>query len=455
MFSTRPGEINTQVDKRAEACSLCHASLQPLVRVDVPSRARIFRGPDNLRKLAMITPIYNEAACSQAECHAHPESVKVLGVLDLVLDFDPIDREVSNIQYRAMLSTGISVILVGLFIVFFTRRFVDKPIRRLIEGTRAVSAMQLDRPIEVKTSGELGELGRSFNFMREQLKDAMDEISRFTQNLESKVTERTEQLKTAHQKLLQSDRLASLGQLSASVAHEINNPLSGVLNLSMLMQRILRDDGIPPDRVPEFRKYLSQVIHETSRVGRIVSDLLAFSRRSKPQKAPADINGIIEMTRSVVSHKLKLANVEVSKALDERLPELFCDRSQMQQVVMNLLLNAAEAVHNRPDGKVSILTRLSPSREAIVMEIQDNGEGIPQENLPKIFDPFFTTKEEGKGVGLGLTVVYGIVAAHGGEIEVQSTVGSGTLFRVTLPLSESPGGQNAGFAGSAEKGHIA
>jgi signal transduction histidine kinase len=152
---------------------------------------------------------------------------------------------------------------------------------------------------------------------------------------------------------------------------------------------------------------------------------------------------------------LKLANVEVSQALDEKLPALFCDRSQMQQVVMNLLLNAAQAVHNRADGMVSILTRVSSSREAIVMEIQDNGEGIPQENLPKIFDPFFTTKEEGKGVGLGLTVVYGIVADHGGEIEVHSTVGKGTLFRVTLPLLESPAGQKAGLKESAKKRHIA
>jgi two-component system, NtrC family, sensor kinase len=208
-----------------------------------------------------------------------------------------------------------------------------------------------------------------------------------------------------------------------------------VLNLAMLMQRILREDGIPAERVPEFRKYLAQVINETSRVGRIVSDLLAFSRRSKPQKAPADLNGIIEMTLSVVSHKLKLANVEVRQSLDPQLPKLFCDRSQLQQVIMNLLLNAAEATQHRPAGQVAITTALNPSKESIILEIRDNGEGIPQENLPKIFDPFFTTKEEGKGVGLGLTVVYGIVTAHGGEIEVHSKTGQGTQFRVTLPLS--------------------
>ena len=149
--------------------------------------------------------------------------------------------------------------------------------------------MELDKPIDIiHTSEELDDLARSFNVMRERLQAAMAEINQFTQHLETKVEQRTEQLKAAHQKLLQSDRLASLGQLSASVAHEINNPLSGVLNLSMLMQRLLTDDGIPPGRLQDFRKYLSQVVNETTRVGRIVSDLLAFSRRSKPQRVEAE-----------------------------------------------------------------------------------------------------------------------------------------------------------------------
>ena len=187
---------------------------------------------------------------------------------------------------RALLVTGVEVTLIGLFIIFFTRRFLSRPIEKLIEGTKAVSQMELDKPIgSIGSSEELDELARSFDIMRERLRTAMSEINQFTQKLETKVEERTQQLKAAHQKLLQSDRLASLGQLSASVAHEINNPIAGVLNLSMLMQRMLKDDGIPPNRLEEFRKYLGQVTNETARVGRIVSDLLAFSRRSKPQRA--------------------------------------------------------------------------------------------------------------------------------------------------------------------------
>ncbi|RIK78480.1 two-component sensor histidine kinase [candidate division KSB1 bacterium] len=434
MFSTDP-EDPKQVDKDAEACAMCHSSLQPLVKVDVPSRARIFRAHDGQRKLAMVTPIYNEAACSQAACHAHPPGVKVLGVLDVALNLDRVDEDVAALQRRSLLVTGIHVVLIGIFIVFFSRRFVDRPIRELIDGTRAVSAMQLDKPIEINSSEELGELANSFNLMRERLQQARAETHRFTQELEAKSEERAKQLQIAHQKLLQSDRLASLGQLSASVAHEINNPLSGVLNLSKLMQRILTDDGVPASRVQEFRRYLSQVINETARVGRIVSDLLAFSRRSKPQSKRTDLNEIVRNTISLLSHKLKLSNVEVEENLAPDLPAVRCDSSQMQQVVINLVMNGAEATQPRSQGKVIVRTSARPEEKIAVLEVEDNGEGIPPEFLSKIFDPFFTTKGEGKGVGLGLSVVYGIVEAHGGELEVNSSLGKGTVFTVTLPLA--------------------
>ncbi|HTX99348.1 MAG TPA: ATP-binding protein [Bacteroidota bacterium] len=433
MFSTTPNDEKS-VDKRAEACALCHASLEPLVRVDAPNRARIVKSASGDRKLAMITPIYNEPACSQAECHAHPEPQTVLGVLDVSLDLRPVDAEIMALERQAVEVTVLSIVLIGALIFIFTSRFVSRPIRRLIAGTRAVAAMQLDTPIVIDTSQELGELSHSFNVMRERLMSAMNDLNKLTADLETKVEQRTQQLKAAHQKLLQTDRLASLGQLSASVAHEINNPLSGVLNLSMLMQRILKDDGIPHERIPEYRKYLSQVVNETSRVGRIVSDLLAFSRRSKPQTTMADLNSIIRTTVSLVSHKLSLSNVVVNESLQEDLPPLRCDSSQIQQVVMNLVMNAAEATSVKEGGCVKVRTGASEDRSSIVMEVQDDGEGIPPENLEKIFDPFFTTKGEGKGVGLGLAVVYGVINAHGGDIEVESIVGKGTTFKVILPL---------------------
>ena len=433
MFSTTSGE-NMQVDKKAEACYFCHASDQPLVKVDVPSRARIYRAPSGIRTLALVTPIYNEPSCSQSDCHAHPADIKVLGVLDVAFSLEQVDNEKVSMEERVLLMAGVHILLVGIFIVFFSRHFVDVPIRKLIEGTRKVSEMQLDTPIEITTTGEIGQLARSFDVMRERLRIALAELNRFTDTLETKVAERSEQLRVAHQKLLQSDRLASLGQLSASVAHEINNPISGVLNLSMLMQRIITEKGLPPHRVEEVRKYLDQVVNETSRVGRIVANLLAFSRRSKPHRASVNLNSIIRSTLIIVNHKLKLMNVEVKLQLADDLPTIPCDTSQMQQVLLNLVMNAAEASQTKPAPCVTITTRYD--QERVTLEVKDNGDGIPQENLHKIFDPFFTTKGEGKGVGLGLSVVYGIVEAHRGEIEATSAVGGGSTFTVTIPRSD-------------------
>ena len=259
------------------------------------------------------------------------------------------------------------------------------------------------------------------------------------QTLESKVEERTEQLRAAHRKLLQADRLASLGQLAASVAHEINNPISGVLNLSTLLERLMADGEFPPGREAEFRKYLSQISAETTRVGRMVTDLLAFSRRSKPQRVPGDLNKLVRSTLRLVGHKLKLMNAETALELQEDLPLVECDPSQIQQVILNLILNGAQAMHPKGGGELTIRTRLLPDGDNVELCVRDTGEGIAPENLAKIFDPFFTTKAEGKGVGLGLAVLYGIVKAHDGEIEVASQRNEGATFTVTLPLKAKSG----------------
>ena len=438
-FSTSGGGA-AQVDKRAEACTLCHADAQPLVRVDVPSRARIFRGGDGVRRLGMVTPIYNEIACSQTACHAHPADRKVLGVLDVTLTLDRVDHEVAALRLRTLAGVALEVALIILFIILITRRFAVLPVRKLIEGTRAVSNMDLDQPIEVDAEAELGDLARAFNEMRERLKKAVAELNELTRSLEARVEQRTLQLETAQQKLVQNARMASLGQLSATVAHEINNPLSGVLNLSMLMQRILKEDGIPPHRIAEFRGYLAQVTAETTRIARIVSDLLAFSRQRKPGSASADLNGVVQSALAVAAHKLETAGVQVDVDLAANLPPVSGDGSQLRQVVLNLVLNGAEAMPR--GGVLRVGTRVRADDGKIQLEVQDHGEGIPESVLPNIFDPFFTTKGEGQGVGLGLAVVYGIVEAHLGEIEVVGEEGGGTTFHVTLPVFD--GGVSAG-----------
>ena len=196
----------------------------------------------------------------------------------------------------------------------------------------------------------------------------------------------------------------------------------------MLSRAIDGDGNYPPGSEAEFRKYLGLISAETARVGRIVSDLLAFSRRSKPQRAPADLNALVRTTLGLAEHKLKLISAEVVLDLQDNLPPVECDSSQIQQVILNLVLNGAQAMQPSGGGKLTISTRLIPKEESVELRVQDTGEGIAPENLAKIFDPFFTTKAEGKGVGLGLAVLYGIVKAHEGEVEVVSQRNEGTTF---------------------------
>ena len=438
-FSTRPEEIRHQNDRSLETCSRCHVSALPLQQMDLSWRTQILKKPDGQRSLDMVTPIFNEPSCSQADCHAHPASLKVLGLLDVRLSLHSVDSELATMKLRVLIRVLVEIGLISLFIVLFTRYFVARPLLELVGSAQAISQMNLDRPVQVTDgSDEISHLARAFEVMRESLKSAHGEITRFTQTLEDKVEERSRQLQAAQQKLQHNDRLASLGTLAASVAHEINNPIAGVLNLSMLMQRILKDDGIPTGRVPEFRRYLAQVTHETSRVGHIVSDLLSFSRRGKPQRSAADLNRLVKTTVSLVDHKLKLANIQLDLQLAENLPSVHCDGGQIQQVVLNLVLNASESMQSHGSGTVTVKTWPGEDGNSVKLSVSDTGEGIPADILPRIFDPFFTTKPDGKGVGLGLAVSYGIVQAHGGDIEAKSQVGVGTVFTMTLPLQPPP-----------------
>ena len=433
MFSTGDDQGLT-VDRDAEACTLCHARAEPLVRVDVPSRVRTFEAAGGTRMLGMVTGIYNAPECSSAACHAHPADVNVLGVLDVSLSLERVDADVREARLRVVAGAIAAVLVMGLLIFLLVRRFVGRPVQALIDGTRSVGQMHLDQPIAVTSRDELGDLARSFNGMLEHLRAAREEVDRFTRTLEQEVEARTARLKATEQRLIRSDRLASIGQLAASVAHEINNPLSGVLNFAKLMQRLVTDQGIPPDRVADFRRYLEHVANETAHCGRIVSDLLAFSRRSSPQREGRSLNDLVQKTVSLLAHKLELEGARIELELSPDLPLVPCDGSQVQQIVINLLINAAEAMPG--GGAISVRTRAAAG--VAVLEVADRGVGIPEHVQARIFDPFFTTKEEGKGTGLGLAVVFGIVEAHGGSIDVESRVGEGTTFRVSLPLEATP-----------------
>jgi two-component system NtrC family sensor kinase len=279
------------------------------------------------------------------------------------------------------------------------------------------------------------------------------EEKEITQRLEKMVEERTRQLKESHSKLLHQDKMASLGKLSSSVVHEINNPISGILNLTMLSKRMIREDFIDQKELDLFRQYLNLMETETRRISRIVSNLLVFSRQSKIELKRVNINQLIEKTLFLNSNLLKICNVNYETHLNPKLPDFYGSEDQLQQVFMNLISNAAESMEDLKGGILKVTTEYSPESDHIFVIISDTGVGIRHENLSKLFEPFFTTKKSGKGVGLGLSVAYGIIEEHGGRIYVDSKPGSGSTFRVLLPLNSFPDTKDASSTTTAKRLH--
>jgi two-component system NtrC family sensor kinase len=432
LFSTNSSEISTMVDKKAEACTACHSEVKPLERLASSARSRIFSSGRGHRVLGIINPLYNtEKACSTSNCHFHPASQKVLGVIDITMSLDEVDREIAKARNETILFNFLLILGISASVVAIFMRFVGRPVKELVLGTKRVAGGDLTHLIPVKTDDEMGHLAGSFNRMTESLQKANEEIHGLIRTLEHKVDERTQELKDAQEQLFQSEKLAAVGKIAATVAHEINNPLAGVFTYIKLMERRLerKQDGDVDVDVEKFREYLVTMGREVERTAAIVHNLLDLTRQQEPSKKPCDINRLIEESLVIVQNKFKLHNVEVEKRMDS-LQKVQADPSLIKQVFINILVNAAEAMH--AGGRLTIRTFRNTDGTIAVIEFKDTGIGIPPEIMCKIFDPFYTTKE--KGTGLGLSVVSGIIQRHAGEVEVRSEAGDGTLIRITLPV---------------------
>jgi len=434
-YSTDASEVNHIVDKSAEACYGCHAQSQPLVRLNRPDRFRIYRNGGGRRVLGIVTPIENQPACSNAACHAHPASQQILGVLDTDLSLAKADTQLAEGSRGMVIYTVSATLLVAVLIWLFIWRVVAKPIKALAEGTERLSQGDLGYQIPAPSQDEVGELARSFNSMSLRLRAADEESAAWARTLEDRVDEKTRELKRAHDHVLHVEKMASIGKMAAVVAHEINNPLAGILTYAKLLRKWADRGEMKGDKLQEAAQCLDLIAGESRRCGEIVRNLLSFSRAAPMNLETTDLNSVIDRSIRLVQHQLDMGGVELHLDLAEDLPKVQCDPAQIEQVLLALVMNALDAMPH--GGNLWLRTRATSALDGIAIEVRDDGTGISPEILPQIFEPFLTTKETGHGVGLGLAVSRSIMEHHGGKIEVQSELGKGTTFVVTLPLDTS------------------
>ncbi len=423
-FSTDKGEIGRLLDKKEAGCNMCHTSGETKVHASTMNRSRIFSDNKGRQVVGMAKAINNEASCYQSPCHFHSPQQRILGVLDIIVSLDSMRTLIANYRNKITILTIVLLLSISIGITFFTHRLVNRPVKKLLRQTQRIAQGDLDTFVQGGSHDEMGDLSDSFNQMTASLKVARAELEGWAENLEAKIESRTREIKQMQNQLIRSEKLASLGRLVAGIAHEINNPLTGLLIFANLIKsnpqlgKALKDD-------------VAVIINEAERCAKIVRGLLDFARESIPQKKMASLNKIMEATFALIGRQSCFQNIEVVHDYQADLPQIFIDENLMEQVFINMLLNAAESIPGA--GQIFIKT-YTEKDEYVCLQMTDTGTGIKEEDLGKVFDPFFTTKSQ-KGTGLGLSISYGIIERHGGTIEVQSNINKGTTFIIKLPMS--------------------
>ena len=403
--------------------------------VDVDDECIMNANTSNHRYLMIRQPILNERSCYTAECHAHSPDDEVLGSLIIKVPLKQFDEAVHESSVKYYLLAGASTLLLMLLFIYFTRRKIKYPLNHIIEASEKVAGGDRDTRLQIDANqlDDIRMVSFAFNKMLDNLQAATNELENWSQQLEYKVQKKTEELGAAQKELIHVERIASLGKLSSSVAHEINNPLSGVLTYTKLVNKQLKNQKMDERAQQNMLKYLSFIENETKRCGNIVKGLLDFSRKDQENAKPQQVHQILQKTYDLMEHQMEMSHIIFKTDFQAKHDYVYCTENQIKQASVAIIQNASEAVTE--NGEITIKTH-NPDEDHLQIDFTDNGIGIAKEDIPHLFEPFFSAKQKSSGIGLGLAIVHGIIKRHQGEIKVDSEPGSGTTIYVILHLAK-------------------
>jgi len=390
---------------------------------------------DESRRFMIIhTPILATPDCRTLGCHQ--EHSDLLGYTEIELPLHAMDRALNEILYQYFGIVAFFLVTVMAVLLFFVRRYVHRPLKEIVDASRAVTAGNMSVRVQVG-NGDLNDIhhvGLAFNSMLESIHKSNRELQKWSNELESKVRTKSEDIARTQNEIYQIERLASLGRLSSSVAHEINNPLAGILTYAKLVSRILENPDLSEDRKQAIQKHLSIIQSETARCGNIVKGLLNFSRDRSEKHEFVCVNQLLTETETLIQHSFQISDTRLVTDFTASRDMIRANGNQIIQACLAILTNALEAIGGE-DGVVTYRS-YNPDMKHIVIEVRDNGIGIPEEDIEHIFEPFFSSKKEMSGIGLGLAVTYGILEQHNAKVNVDSAPGKGTSIKFTFALAE-------------------
>jgi two-component system NtrC family sensor kinase len=424
-YASASEEVGRSIAKTSFSCTGCHnGDGEPLQALLLENRWAIYENPDSTRVMTLAEPIYNEPDCYTASCHAHGREQKVLGVLLTDFSLQTIDNRISSEVVSISLYIVLMVAFIAAILSIILWRIVLKPLAGLTTGMERVSSGNIEQKVDIFSNDEIGKAASTFNSMTDELKIARKRMEKWTQSLEEEVAQKTREIKRTQEKLIQAEKLASLGRLSADVSHEIRNPLSALGGFGRRLLRIVTEK--------KQKRYAEIIVSEADRLERVLGDVLSFSREARFHFEKVSVNEVIEKSVNLFRENCEEQSINIKVLYETDLPVLI-EKDQVECAVNNLISNAVDAM---PDGGTLTITtqkELAHDITYVAVNISDTGDGIPEEMLPIVFEPFHTTKKIGHGTGLGLTISRKIAEEHGGFIQVKNRSEKGLIVSMFFP----------------------